>query len=74
MMLGSKGFLTPLIPDYSALCAPAILILFKYSRRVRLGKWGERRPSSLGEPGTDDIHIITEDIWDKNALSYREPL
>ncbi len=25
MMLGSKGFLTPLIPDRSALCAPAIL-------------------------------------------------
>ena len=25
MMLGSKGILTPLIPDCSALCAPAIL-------------------------------------------------
>ena len=25
MMLGSKGLLTPLIPDCSALCAPAIL-------------------------------------------------
>ncbi len=24
-MLGSKGLLTPLIPDCSALCAPAIL-------------------------------------------------
>ncbi len=28
MMLGSKGLLTPLIPDCSTLCAPAILISF----------------------------------------------
>ena len=45
MMLGSKGLLTPLIPDCSALCAPAILMSFSLAQRIRsLGKGRGKKP------------------------------